>query len=340
MEEIRILKELAAELLSEEINYALLQGKLEDFKSMLLRVSGLNVESLSSKEDLQFENGIAIGPAWAALCTDDFMRTRQFVRGIYKAIEHLRHKKQNPINILYAGTGPFATLILPLLTKFDADEIQLTLLEINPETIAYLEQTFKQLDLLTYVEHIICADASNYYIEAHQKVDLLISETMQNGLQKEQQVPIMLNLVRQLRSDTIIIPNKIQLDLALIDSRINQEQGLIEPPQFKPIKTLLEFDKVFIKHFLAEAEKRKRHDVIDLCDQVCFRQEKLEDYTHLAILTAIRVYEDEWIENNASGLTVPKVLLDLNNLDKAIDKISIRYVMDKNPYFDYELKGR
>ena len=337
MEEIIILGEVAEELLSEEINYATLLGKLDDFKSMLLRVSGLNVDALNNKEDLQFDNGIAIGPTWAALCTDDFMRTRQFVRGIYKAIEHLRLKQQEPINILYAGTGPFATLILPLLTRFDSTEIQLTLLEVNPKTVSCLKNTFKQLDLLDYVERIICADASNYQIEANLKVDLLISETMQHSLLKEQQVPIMLNLIRQLGEEVIIIPNKIQLDLALIDSRINQEQGLIEPPRFKSVKTLLEFDKVFIQHFLAEAEQGKQDEVIDLCDQLCFRKENSAEYTQLGVLTAIQVYEEEWIENNASGLTVPKVLLELNHIDEAIDKISMKYVIDKSPYFDYEL---
>ena len=47
------------------------------------------------------------------MCVDDIMRTRRFVRGVYHAMADMLNAREGKINLLYAGTGPFAMLVLP-----------------------------------------------------------------------------------------------------------------------------------------------------------------------------------------------------------------------------------
>jgi len=147
----KVIEEVTQEILSEQIDYRSLQEKLENLKTLLIDLTELDLDQQSNREDLQFKNGIAIGSTWAALCVVDLIRTRQFVRGIFKAVNQLIEKEVKPVRILYAGTGPFATLILPLLTKFSPDQLQLVLFEVNPETIKQLRRLIKHLNIGTYI---------------------------------------------------------------------------------------------------------------------------------------------------------------------------------------------
>ncbi|MGK0387006.1 MAG: hypothetical protein ACI849_001626 [Patiriisocius sp.] len=62
------------------------------------------------------DGGIALSSQHAIDCLHDILRTTRFIKGVYLAI--LDAQKQFPntrLEIVYAGCGPVATLILPLL---------------------------------------------------------------------------------------------------------------------------------------------------------------------------------------------------------------------------------
>lgn len=81
MKHSEIITTLMNEILEEEINYAVMEQKLHDFKTFLLDITHLDLNDLEDRKDMQFENGIALCTTFAALCIQDLMRTRQFVRG-------------------------------------------------------------------------------------------------------------------------------------------------------------------------------------------------------------------------------------------------------------------
>ena len=85
----------------------------------------LNLKAM--RNDVYGETGMALGTLWAALCVDDMIRTKMFVKGLIEAVEDIMKKKEGPVHILYAGTGPFATLILPTLASYTSDQVQCTL---------------------------------------------------------------------------------------------------------------------------------------------------------------------------------------------------------------------
>ena len=97
------------EYLKDEIDYLRLLKATQEDKAILNNFTEKDLDSEEGKNDLYFENGKALSTYHAALCLDDLIRTKKFIRGIDKAI--IEKSKNKPIHILYAGTGSFAPLI-------------------------------------------------------------------------------------------------------------------------------------------------------------------------------------------------------------------------------------
>lgn len=57
----------------------------------------------------------------------------------------------------------------------------------------------------------------------------------------------------------------------------------------------------------------------------------------IAELTSIQIYKDEWINENLSSLTIPKVLFDLQRIPEKTKEISIDYVIKKISDFECQL---
>ncbi|MFK7749037.1 MAG: hypothetical protein AB8B65_11635 [Kordia sp.] len=328
------IEKVTEEIESNEINYQALRDKLQEFMHFLTQLTKLELNESKKEANIQFKNGIALNTKDAALCVVDIIRTRQFIRGVLKAVNDIKKQKSSVIRIMYAGTGPFAMLILPLLTKYSSDELQLTLLEVNKDTGAHLKRLIEKLEIGAYIEKIVFEDASKYKIDEKDEIDILISETMQFGLVKEQQVPIMLNLVTQLKEDIIMIPQTIKLDLALLNANTELIFNNKEELRYKTLKTVLEFDNQFIRKHSNEIKQSNR---IELCKQLQFKEIGNEEYDRLVMLTAIQVYGDEWIHVDLSSLTIPKRILNLVDVEKTKNEISIDYVIKEIPDFEYKL---
>ncbi len=189
------------------------------------RVSGLNQEVVVNSENIALSTGKAIGPKWAGMCLEDTTRTCKFITGIHKAIQEvLKKKPQSPVTILYAGTGPFATLILPFLSLYKPSELQLILLEVNAISIENLKKIINGFDAYEYIKAIYHCDASNFILPSEFDADILLVECMQHALLREPQVTITYNLLPQLNKEAILIPQEISLHLALIT--MDPEKGI------------------------------------------------------------------------------------------------------------------
>lgn len=139
--------------------------------------------------------GKAVSPTTAAQCAEDPERSRVFIQGIYQAIQDkLKANSNQPVQILYAGTGPFAWLILALLPLFTAKQVRVTLLDIHRASLESVEKLLAYFDVADRVDAIICADATLWRPASTQTFDLIISETMKHLLQQEPQVQIFSHL--------------------------------------------------------------------------------------------------------------------------------------------------
>ena len=333
------IEKVTKELLTERIEFNSLTSAIDEYKSVLLEASELKLNSdlTEDLDDIQFENGIAIGTTWAALCVQELIRTRQFIRGIVKAVKDVESEGKMPIRILYAGSGPFATLVLPLVTLYSSEELQITVMETNSKSIQYLKSVISKLGIENYFKSILNVDATTYKLEEPEKIDILLSETMQHALLREQQVPIMLNLVDQLKRDIRIIPELIKLDLAYMNSSIKLlfEDRMDE--KYKVLTSLWNFESDFINRHNNLQRGSENKNEIELLDKFDLGSEIQDSYDKLVVSTSIQVYKDEWIYVDQCSLTIPYELLDLQRMEESKKVISLKYVISGNPRFEQTL---
>jgi hypothetical protein len=166
----------------------------------------------SDQTEIVLKGGIALSFDHAADCLLDYHRTARFIKGTYLAIQELLLRfPDQKINILYAGCGPYATILLPILPLFKANQLQVTLIDIHPESIKSVKELFATLHLLSFVDCISVQNAISYrYPSAN--LHMVISETMFHALLSEPQVAITRNLAPQLVNGGIFIPEEVTVE--------------------------------------------------------------------------------------------------------------------------------
>lgn len=280
-----------------------------DPTSSFKNINHLNVKNLVKSTLL--DSGVAISPPEAASCIVEYMRTTKFLRGVYEAIIDMKEKfNGQKIHLLYAGTGPFATLVTPLLHLFDPKDLEVTFLDIHENSLDNLKALLETLNLTEFVKEYVCEDASNYKLAS--KAHIILSETMRSALEDEPQVNITLNLLPQVYEGGLFLPQKIELAL---------EKGVGES-----LCTILDLDTT----------KELSSDNIINCKEYTV-DDVSKDLDLLYLTTTIFVYKDNILKTNESNLNTPKELSFEEPL-KENQKILFDYEFKGKPKVNYEIK--
>ena len=314
----------------DENDFTELTQAIKDYKNIVEALATININDECNKEDIYLNNGKAIGTTWAAMCLDDTIRTKMFVKGVFKAIDFLQKKQQNPIHILYAGTGPYATLILPILASYSAHEVKVTLVEINKESFDNMKQVIEKLGLDQHVITFENEDATKLKINPNFPVDIIVSETLQCGLVKEQQVPITINLLNQVAKNTILIPELLALDVCLINYKAfeNRTLNTIESDYCIVLDKLIEINNSSNEELDFAINNTTTQILAE--KEITIDPEIVASYETLTLVTRIKVFEEEIINLNESGLTVP-IFLDRYSDLKEKKTFKISYKVDAEP---------
>lgn len=214
-----ILKEkltaLSADILAPGDSHDKLAPAIREYSELMFDLTGVTENQDKGLQDISTNHGRAIGILRAALCTNELYRTQRFCRGLYQAVaDKLKQNNTRPVHVVYAGTGPFATLALPVIMQFKPSQLQFTLLEINNESYTVLKQLLKTLDIEAFIRSFELCDAITWKAP-DEDIDIVLSETMNKALIKEPQVNIMLNMVSQLPAVVTYIPEAISVGLAI-----------------------------------------------------------------------------------------------------------------------------
>ncbi|MBI9053337.1 MAG: hypothetical protein JEY96_05935 [Bacteroidales bacterium] len=258
----------------------------EIFKS----ITDIDINNLN-EGDILLPTGKAISPSAAAHCLLEMKRTAIFLRGIKKAIDQKLENLDRAINILYAGCGPYGTLITPLLTLYSSDEIKITFLDINQISLNAVEKLVTNLGYENFIEDYVLEDASNYKI--NKDYDIVISETMQACLQNEPQVSIMQNLIPQLNEHAIFIPQQITIDAYLKNpGKWNDKKQQRTGIESKILKALFSVNKTNLdtNHF---------KEIVQI-------PENLNGFIELMLHTTIIIFKDEILGVNDCSLNSPR----------------------------------
>ncbi|WGH76584.1 hypothetical protein P8625_05345 [Tenacibaculum tangerinum] len=318
---------IASVFLEDTTDYLKLSAAIKEYKNMLLQSIESDMEQEDCKSHIYFENGVAIGTKWAMLCIDDMLRTKKFIRGIDMAIKDQMHQKDT-LRILYAGTGPFATLLLPLMVKYAEYNIHYDLLEINPLSFKSLKEIIKKLNIETCNITFINDDATKYAIPTNACPDIIVSETMQLALDKEQQVSIFYNLTKQAHPNTVFIPEKIDLFIGTrikgIDELDTQQKRYQKHHKvFEVSKQAMKSNDWIIDKTSGKLDFAQRHTVLT--------DKELSTASEIVVMTEITIYKDIQLTLNESGLTIPKYIKDVSeNKDKTMT-IESQYIIGSEP---------
>jgi len=311
------LQEIAAQLLDPASDIATLSAAANAFYDLCVALSDWKDRT---QKATQLASGKAISPEDAARCIQDFMRTAKFLRGLEAAIRTVQIRfPGTPIQILYAGCGPFAPLALAISTRFSAAEIQFTLLDIHQESLDLAARLFQTLGLENHVKAFVLSDAATYQWPTALPLHLVVSETMQRALDKEPQVAITQNLAPQLCEGGILIPENIRVEAVLcIAAKEFPEAG---GEQFRiPLGVLMDLnqDMATSELLTTAAVMQAPTDMAEL--------------PHCLLFTTIKVFDGVVLNAYESGLTYPMTLYPLGKI-KAGEILEFQYELGATPGF-------
>jgi len=336
--EYQQLKEITDDLLLLE-HHGKLLAAATNLHSFFSAISGVDSGSnqTSDSEHIVLPSGKAICPKEAAICVIDYSRTAKFLRGIHAALIEARNRFPGEvIEVLYAGCGPFATLALPLATRFTADQIRFTLLDAHPRSLDSADCIVRACGLSDYVRDFIEADAASYVHDISPHV--VITEAMQRALEKEPQVAITRNLAPQLRRGGILIPEQITVAACLCAL---DKEFLLLPADYQPTadsETSLKTTRVRINlgtvlELTAEnarviaGQTHLPPVVIDIPKQV-------DSSLRLMLQTTVRIFGDIVLDEYDSGITQPLILPVCGRADSAT-RVEFVYCLGSEPGFKY-----
>jgi hypothetical protein len=319
------LKTITDALLSPVLHYEAAREAALSLKKLFSETAGFDDTELSGKQHIWTGTGQAVGTWTAAFCIIDFMRTRNFILGIRDAMEErLKINPGQPVIVLYAGTGPFAALLTPLITVFGPDQLQMVLMEINPASMHYLQKIIEQFGMEDYIIDVEQADAVIYSIPVNQQPDIIVSETMKPALLKEMQVSIVANLLSQCNRNPILIPELIKVDACLLGNISKYPEEIIF------LKTLLELDAQ-----TAMRIKNNPEDVPVLSTGIPLIIPELppDKFNRLFLTTSIRIFGQHSLGFNESSLTIPHYLMDITAVKKHPTRLLFQYMTGNVPGF-------
>jgi hypothetical protein len=323
------IKTISDTILDETSSPQQLRNALDAFVRLCSEVTNIQPDRSFDAwaEDSLLDNGVAINPQAAAYCALDYQRSVLFIRGAYAAITELRLRCGDaPLEILYAGCGPFATLLLPVLGRFLPGELKLYFLDIHQRSLDSVDLLLSHLGYSPYAVQTIRADACNY--KHRGRLHLVIAETMQKSLEQEPQFAVTANLASQLRPMGIFIPQRIEVALCLSDGKSDSTPHTLD--------TLLTFSPERAFELMQQAKTKPNQKAPQL-EPVIVEIPRRAGIAQLgaALFTRICVFDQYWLKDYESQITLPRPCHEILPLAGG-ERYSVSYQLGSYPMFNFE----
>jgi len=350
--EFKQLQNMATTIVDESCGHAEISQALDAFAALCSSITHIEPSPtfIANSGDTELDQGVAINPEAAAQCVKDYPRSIQFIRGTFSAITRKLANKDVRVELLYAGCGPYATLLLPLLTLLPLDRLNITLLDIHPESLESVQQLVRYFGLIRFNLYYVCDDACQYQHDT--PIDIAIAEVMQKALEQEPQVMVTANLASQMKPDGFFVPERVQIELWLADGDHEQQQirGL-EPIAFKDLQlirnrqfigSVFELNVSTINTLLFErgvVENGKTSQILFENIQLPKRApttSTLMSLSDVILVTRIQTFGDYWLNDYESDLSLPVRLPQL--IDTCENRqLAVRYQLGRYPIFEFQI---
>ena len=327
-ESLRIkVKELTSFILDDAHPVGTLREPVRELGKVFMDLAKLEADYRQdlSKGESDTADGLAVSPAMAVMCVEDFARTTVFLRGLDRAIRKVENSRQGgPVRVLYAGCGPFATLAVPLMSLRDAQRVQFTLLEIHGEALACARQVIAGLGFESYVSDFWEGNALSYQVDSSCAPDIILSETMQACLQAESQVAIFRHFYQQAPA-ALFVPEKIAVELKYVDfSRELSEAG-------KPQKRdRVEVGQAFVLSRETMAQWAGNEGLALPGEVLSIPSEEVRGKAPF-LFTRVEVFEGHVLSDYDSGLSSPRALDVSGDLSVPGTRLQFDYQLGQSP---------
>ncbi|KPL92026.1 SAM-dependent methyltransferase [Herpetosiphon geysericola] len=332
------LAELTSQMLDRNGSYLQWQQAIERYFSICVKIVGHGEVAIETSihRDTPSPYGRMISPRNAGRCLHDFLRTTRFLQGVYAAIQELQQRFPNQcLRVLYAGSGPFAPLALPLMTVFKPTEVQFWVLDYHQSTLDSVRQIAAHFQVEDSIQAFIQADATQFTPD--ESYHLVVTETMQKGLANEPQVAITAHLLRSLLPDGLLVPERITVNAILVnlakefdfnsDNATPQRQRI----ELGPIFTV---DQATMSGYSVTYPEPLTFPAITVSIPPI-----TTDMRSLALQTQIQTYGDIRLDDYESGLTYLTAIDHIQMLPHG-GTLTFQYILDDQPRFLWELATR
>ena len=325
----------------------MIHSALENVHYLFSKITTVRADILEEHhyQETFIDGGKAVSPHIAARCLLDPLRTIQFLRGIYAGIhEAMRRFPGERIHIVYAGCGPYATLLLPLTTQFTPEQIELTLIDIHKPSIEAVQNLIEAFEIEPYIYRCVQTDAITYRHPPEKPLHMVVSETMQAGLDQEPQLAITRNFLPQLKKNGLFIPEAIEITATLSKSTeedvgLRMHRDKYGYPVGREVEAQTERlslgSVITLNAKFAHPEKiGYGWDGIPLTTiEVPVRDEQFDQFL---LLTTISIFGSYGFAPYDCELSFPKRISDLTAVISG-SKIRFSYLFDGNPGLHHEL---
>lgn len=166
----------------------------------------------ASAQPTALPGGEAISPQRAVLCLREQQRTAIYLRAAVAAVRAAQQKFPGEIiHVVDAGCGPAAPVALCLAAHFPSEQVQVTLLDIHPASLADARRLAAELGLERSIRATICGDACAVRFAEADRPHVVVAEVLRRALKKEPQVAVTRALAPQLREGGFFLPEKIEV---------------------------------------------------------------------------------------------------------------------------------
>jgi len=254
-------------------------------------------------------SGLLLPSKDAAACLVGLARTQAYWRAVLNAVAWQKSLKAKLIRIIYPGCGPFASLLLPLLVGLGGEELEITLIDIDDESIHYLNTLLQALNITSSKVQVFHQDILSF--ETAGKFDIMVSECMLPSLQYEGHVAITRHLIQYLTKQGTLIPECIEVNLQYVD--MESEIEFIESYRTLGKGIELQLLKPFRHHIATLLVLGRDIRTKYKCENDCLKltpvclPAKASSKPNLMYTTKIKLLNDICLEEYQTGLTSPIV---------------------------------
>jgi len=281
-----------------------------------------NIDPALRKRQFIARHGLVMSPDHCITTQKDTLRVCAFIRGAHQAIATLKTKSDECLHLVYPACGPFAPLLLPLITYYketglyDENDLRITLIDMQQGAIDSLKVIIHEMGIAGYINDICCQDACEY--QPISPIHMVILEAMQHGFSREGHLPIARHFAALMEGNGVFLPQEISLRAVLTAGQqefVEQwqdENGHVcaADMQQQTINARVQLGEILnlTSTSLLTLPERVLDENISLieCGEVLLPE--LEDKMGkplLVICTQIKVYGDEYIGEYDSGITHP-----------------------------------